>query len=161
MTSVRLFLLFIYCFFVSCLVPGCSCQYAYKYNYGKNVYQDIKEDQFTISVMVSQAKDQITIDNLTKYNAPGWIKDTISKVNFIRWQLSFPDNIILEEKIKYDPNSKRTYKYYTHTDFYTYLKKSKFLNLKVTYELDSIGIVSNYIKEYTLERKKYCQFSVH
>ncbi|KAA3645189.1 MAG: hypothetical protein DWP98_11860 [Bacteroidetes bacterium] len=114
------------------------------------------------------------IGGLSKYNAPTWIKDTISEVNFIKQELSFPDGTILEKKsrpmtpaISKNCRDKDGKEIPCLTDFYTCdnfkkkLRKYKHLNLKLVYTLDSLGEVTQYKREYELVKKKYYRFAVH
>jgi len=106
----------------------------------------------------------------TKYYTPKGIEDTVSTVHFIETKLSFPDGTILEKKSRPRPRlgggieqcldkDGKEYPcldwFYTCDGFKKKLRRNKHINLKLVYDLDSLGAVTRKEKKYTLIKKKY------
>ena len=159
------------------ILNSCSVSIAYKCDYGKENksfrYMDLKERQFTTSVSVSRNKNEIHLNGLSKYNAPTWIEDTISEVHFIKKEVSFPDGTVLEKKSRpyanfsgkcIDKDGKEIpclEEYYTCDNFKKKLRKNRYMNLKLVYDVDSLGTVTHYEKEYELVKKRYYRIGLH
>ncbi|PGH38102.1 MAG: hypothetical protein CRN43_17265 [Candidatus Nephrothrix sp. EaCA] len=151
----------------------------YQYDYGKKKkvelrYMQLREKQFHLDVCVSSYRDEIRIVGTSKYNAPKFIEDSVSTVEFIEKKLSFPDGTVLEKKYRpdpvpsigicYDKDGKKIpclREFYTCDGFKKKLRKNKRINLKIVYDLDSSGAVTRKEKKYTLVKKKYYEVSIH
>ena len=167
----------------SCLVVDMTLEHYNGKNWKKNGFSykvsSVEEKQFIIDIVVSYDKGEIYVTPITKYsfkNAWKLIEDTISEVSFIKKELSFPDGTILEKKSRpmrktpsfsttcYDKDGKEipclTY-FYTCDDFKKKLRKYRHINLKLVYDVDSLGTVTHFEKEYELVKKRYYRFAVH
>lgn len=162
-------------FFLLFLLFSCNCPQGYYMDNGKTWKEDGKLDRFTdikeqdFLISVNKHDSEITLDYLTKFNAPVIVKDRGVNVTF---KEVIP---ILENKtelIRHERESIIGYtdstlqhrvkdEYFTCDNFQHEIKTSKKLFLKVIYDLDSSGTSRTVEKTYTLVRKKHCYLSVH
>ena len=165
---------------IAVILNSCGIDILYEYDYGKKKkrgdryyrYSSLKAKQFWISVAVSSDREEIRINKIskTKYYTLKAIEDTVSTVCFIETKLSFPDGTILEKKSRPRPRlgggieqcldkDGKEYPcldwFYTCDGFKKKLRRNKHINLKLVYDLDSLGAVTRKEKKYTLIKKKY------
>ena len=163
---------------IATTLNSCLVTMFYQYDYGKKKkgelrYMGLREKQFHLDVRVSD-RDRITIVRTSKYDAPKWIEDSVSTVEFIEEKLSFPDGTALEKKsrpvpvpsigICYDKDGKEIPCldwFYTCDGFKKKLRQNKYINLKLVYDLDSSGAVTRKEKKYALVKKRYYDISIH
>ena len=160
------------------ILNSCLMTMSYKYDYGKKKgglrYMSLREKQFRLDVRVSSDRDEIRIVGTSKYDAPKWIEDSVSTVEFIEKKLSFPDGTVLEKKSRpmlgvgagkcRDKHGKEIPCldwFYTCDGFKKKLRKNKYINLKLVYDLDSSGAVTRKEKKYALVKKRYYEISIH
>lgn len=161
------FIRFFILVFFGLMIQGCACSYFFEFDNGaswKNKsaltrFGDIKEKEFVIGIKIHS--ESIDITPLTHFNAPLLVKDSVNKVRFIKFTPSFSEGIVLEKKTRYNSHFKTNEDYYTCDNFSELIKKNKNLNLKVIYDLDSLGVITNHEKEYKLVKKQYCRVAVH
>jgi len=164
---------------IAVTLTGCAVSMAYKYDYGKKKkgelrYMQLREKQFRLDVCVSSDRDEIRIARTSKYDAPKFIEDSVSTVEFIEEKLSFPDGTVLEKKYRpvpvpsiricYDNDGKEIpclEEFYTCDGFKKKLRKNKRINLKIVYDLDSSGAVTRKEKKYTLVKRRFYRIAVH
>src|SRR6218665_18568 len=162
---------------IAITLNSCLVTMFYQYDYGKKKkgglrYMRLREKQFRLDVRVSSDRDEIRIAGTSKYDAPKLIEDSVSTVEFIEEKLSFPDGTVLEKKYRPDPVPSRCYdndgkkipcleEFYTCDGFKKKLRKNKYINLKLVYDLDSSGAVTRKEKKYALVKKRYYEISIH
>src|SRR6218665_1370620 len=164
---------------IAITLNSCLVTMFYQYDYGKKKkvelrYMGLREKQFRLHVRVSSDRNEIRIVGASKYNAPKFIEDSVSTVDFIEEKLSFPDGTVLEKKYRpmlgvgagkcRDKHGKEIpclEEFYTCDGFKKKLRKNKRINLKIVYDLDSSGAVTRKEKKYTLVKKKYYEVSIH
>lgn len=162
---MKLFIKLSYVFFFGLIIQGCRCNSFFKYDFGLSLekdyirFGDIEQKSFLIGIRINS--ESIQIAPLTHFNAPLLVKDHITKVKFISFNPSFPNGTILELKKRYNEHFKVYDDYYTCKNFTKLIKKNKNLNLTIVYDLDSLGEVTHYTKEYKLVKKRGCHFAVH
>ena len=131
----------------------CTCHYVF---IDSATQMAIEENQFTIDVRVSPNNEEITMSGFSKYSSAKWVKDTISTVHFKEKKLYFDNGTILEKQARYDPYFKKNEEYYTCENISKLVKRNKHINLKLVYDVDSLGKITHYEKEYQAIRKKSC-----
>ena len=154
---------------------SCRCPQGYYVDNGKNWkkdgklarYTDIKDQDFVISV--NKNDSEITLNYLTKFNAPVLVKERGVKIKFkqVTPILENSTELVRHERESIFGYTDSTLQhrvkdeYFTHENFQKEIKKSRNLYLKIVYDLDSSGRLRTIEKDYTLVRKKHCYFSVH
>ena len=163
------------------ILQGCACRFSYEFDGGRNYkesnlkYRNSAVPVHTIGLELDVLSDYSGIEVNKAYYSPLACVDSLKakqKVVVINKTLSFPDGTILEQKSRpmginakcFDNDGKEipclNY-YYTCDNFKKKFRKYKQLNLKVVYDLDSLGVITHYEKEYELVRKKHCRVAVH
>jgi hypothetical protein len=161
--------------FLIIILNSCVTSIVYKYDYGKQSeyrYMQINESQFYMDVVISSDRDDASISILTKFNAPNFIKDTVSIVNFVDYKLTFNDGTVLKKVWSPLNISAKCYDkvgnevpcgdyVYTCSNFKKVMRKNKYLKLELVYEIDSLGKTHLYKKKYQLTKKMYYRLAVH
>jgi len=163
------------------ILQGCTCHFLYEFDGGRNYKESNLKYRYSavpidkIGLELNVLSDQSGIEVSRTHYSP-WVRvDSLKveqKVIIINKILSFSDGSFLEKKWKSSVISAKCYDndgkeipcgsyYYTCDNFKEKLRKNKHLNLKVIYDVDSLGIVTRHEKEYELVRKKYCRAAVH
>lgn len=163
------------------ILQGCACHFSYEFDGGRNYkesnlkyrYSAVSVDKIGLELNVFSDQSGIEISR-THYSP--WISvdslRTEEKVIIIDKKLSFSDGTFLEKKWKSSVISAKCYDndgkeipcgsyYYTCDNFKEKFKKNKHLNLKLVYDLDSLGVVTHHEKEYQLVKRRYCRAAVH
>jgi len=163
---------YIVVFLVVLSLNSCVCTKTYKYDYGKQAkyrYMMLEEKQFMLDLDI-YSNNRIVI-NYYIYPYSSMIEDTISRVRFIKEELKFPDGTVLIKKSHRD----RFYKcidkdgklapcidyYYTCDNIKKKIRKNKYIFLKLVYDIDSLGTIKHYDKEYKFVKKRYCRVGLH
>lgn len=142
--------------FTSCLVRGYTYEMYYPTGdngWQKHGYWAVLEPEYQVDA--DATKDDLNLFVLTKFNAPHWIKDTVTTIHFTRFTPYFENGDTLVRDT-------------TDNDRFVYVSRDhekitnhKELHLVVAYERDSAGSKSVHEKNYLLHRRSHYWFAVH
>ena len=157
------------------LFCSCRCPQGFYVDNGKNWKKDGKFERYTsiedqdFVISVHKYNEEITINYLTKFNAPALVKERGVKITFNQaiLRLDNKTELVKRERESINVYTDSTLKhrvkdeYYTSENFSKEIKKNKELYFTLVYAIDSSGAIRTIQKTYVLFKKRYCYFAVH